>query len=248
MAFSLQSMRLPPMPQYFIPPDSISDGSFSAGEEESRHITRAARKRAGDEIEIFDGKGNRYLAVIEEAGDLVSGKIKKKLDSPVYKTRLVVCFAPVSRTAAEAIIEHCTEAGVAAFQPVLTERVQFDWLKSWPEKAKRFEQLMIAACKQCGRASLPELLKPQKIDDLLGEPSPAFIASGKTELNFEAVAAGLPNAASVRVFIGPEGGFTDGEMASAAQKGVKSFSLGRHTLRAETAALAASVIVLNKLG
>ena len=154
----------------------------------------------------------------------------------------------MSRTAAEAIIEHCTEAGVAAFQPVVTSRTQFDWSRSWPEKARRFEHLLLAACKQCGRATFPELLKPCKLDDLLGEPGPAFIASGETELNFEAVSAGLRNAAAVRVFIGPEGGFTAGEMAYAAEKGVKSFSLGRHTLRAETAALAASVMILNKLG
>lgn len=236
------------MPQYFITPDRIRDGSFSADEEESRHITRAARKRAGDEIEIFDGMGNRYLAVIEDAGGIVSGRIKNKLDSPVYKTRLVLCFAPVSRTAAEAIIEHCTEAGAAAFQPVLTSRTQFDWFESWPEKARRFETLLIAACKQCGRASFPELLKPQKFDDLLAEPGPAVIASVETDLDFAAVSAGLQGAQAIKVFIGPEGGFTKGEMEYAAEKGVKSFSLGRYTLRAETAALAASVIVLDKLG
>lgn len=236
------------MPQYFITPDRIRDGSFSADEEESRHITRAARKRAGDEIEIFDGIGNRYLAVIEDAGDLVSGKIKKKLDFSVYKTRLVLCFAPVSRTAAEAIIEHCTEAGAAAFQPVLTSRTQFDWFESWPEKARRFEQLLIAACKQCGRAAFPELLKPQKFDDLLAEPGPAVIASGGTALNFDAVSAGLQGVPAVKVFIGPEGGFTRGELEYAAEKGVKSFSLGKYTLRAETAALAASVIILDHLG
>ncbi|HBB66979.1 MAG TPA: hypothetical protein DEF68_03485 [Elusimicrobia bacterium] len=236
------------MPQYFIPPEMIRAGSFSADEEESRHITRAARKRAGDEIEIFDGRGNRYLAAIEAAGDRVSGKIKGRLDSPVYKTRLVLCFAPVSRAAAEAVIEHCTEAGVAAFQPVLTSRTQFDWFESWPEKARRFESLLIAACKQCGRASFPELLKPQKFDDLLAENGPAVIASGEASGSFGALAPAFNNAKALKVFIGPEGGFTKGEMEYAAEKGVKSFSLGKHTLRAETAALAASVIILDTLG
>ena len=236
------------MPQYFIPAGSIHDGLFSADEEESRHITRAARKRVGDEIEIFDGKGNRDLAVIENAGGLVSGKIKTKLDSPVYRTRLTLCFAPVARTAAEAIMEHCTEAGVAAFQPVLTERAQFDWSGSWTEKARRFEQLLIAACKQCGRATFPELLKPRKFDDLLREPCQAVIASGETERRFDAISAGFEGSPAIKVFIGPEVGFTKGELEYAAEKGAKSFSLGRHTLRAETAALAASVVILDKLG
>jgi len=236
------------MPQYFIPPDSIKGGFFSAGEDESHHITRVARMRAGDEIELFDGKGRRYLGVIEDAGGLVSGRIKSELAAPVFKTRLVLCFAPVSRSAAEAVIEHCTEAGVAAFQPVLTSRTQFDWFSSWPEKARRFDQLLLAACKQCGRASFPELLKPQKFDDLLLEPVPAVIASMEAYRNFSVIAPELKAAPSVRAFIGPEGGFTKGELEYAAEKGAKFFTLGRHTLRAETAALAASVLILDTLG
>ena len=236
------------MPQYFITPDRIRDGLFSAGEDESRHIARVARGRVGDEIEIFDGIGNRYLAVIEDIGDAVSGKIKQKLDSPAYKTRLTLCFAPVSRSAAEAVIEHCTEAGVAAFQPVLTSRTQFDWSESWPEKSRRFEQLLIAACKQCGRAKFPELLKPKKFYDLLAQPGPAVIASGGTDKKFETISAEFAGSPAIKVFIGPEGGFTEGELQYAQEKGVKSFSLGRHTLRAETAALAATVVVLDKLG
>jgi 16S rRNA (uracil1498-N3)-methyltransferase len=236
------------MPQYYIKPERIHDGFFSADEEESRHIARVVRKRDGDEIEIFDGKGHRYLAVIESSGSLVSGRIKNDLDSYAYKTRLIMCFSPVARTAAEAIIEHCTEAGVAAFQPVLASRAQSDWFESWPEKARRFEQIMIAACKQCGRASFPELLRPEKFDDLLGTGGPALIASGKASCNFDAVASGLRGAQAIKVFIGPEGGFTKGELEYAGEKGVKNFSLGRHTLRAETAALAASVIILDRLG
>ena len=236
------------MPQYYIHPENIRDGHFSASEEESHHITRVARKRLGEEIVIFDGKGRRYLAVIEAAGSLVSGKVKEDLPSQGFKTRLVMCFAPVSRSSAEAIIEHCTEAGVAAFQPVLTSRTQFDWFESWSERSVRFETLMIAACKQCGRAKFPELLKPVKLDDLLAAGGPAIIASADAGNNFEALAPGFMGAPELKVFIGPEGGFTKGELEYAAEKGAKSFSLGKHTLRAETAALAATAIILDRLG
>jgi 16S rRNA (uracil1498-N3)-methyltransferase len=236
------------MPQYFIEPDKLRAGLFSAGEDESRHIARVARKRAGDEIEIFDGKGRRFQAVIEKCGELVSGRIKAALPSPAFKTRLVLCFAPVSRPAAESIIEHCTEAGAAAFQPVITSRTQFDWLESWPEKSRRFQQLLTAACKQCGRASFPELLKPRKLDDLLKEFVPAVIASMETDRTFSAIAPEYKGAPEVRAFIGPEGGFTKDELEYAAKKGAKSFSLGKHILRAETAALAAAVLIFDSLG
>ena len=236
------------MPQYFIEPDNICDGRFSAGEDESRHITRAVRKREGDEIEIFDGQGRRFLAVIEECGDLVRGSIKAELPAHVPKTRLVMCFAPLARTAAEYVIEHCTEAGASAFQPVLTSRTQPDWFDSWPEKTRRFRQLLIAACKQCGRAALPELLKPQKFDDLLNENAPSAVACMDAGRNFSAIAHGFKDAPEIRVFIGPEGGFTRGELEYASEKGAKSFSISGHTLRAETAALAASVLILDSLG
>lgn len=223
---------------------------FSAGEEESAHISKTARKRAGEEIEIFDGQGNRYSAVIEAVeNDLVSGRIRAKLDSPVYKTRLTLCLAPVSRPAAEAMLRHATEAGVAAFQPVLSSRSQFDWFENWPDKAKRFQHILLAACKQCGRAYAPELLKPQKFDDVLAEGlDPSLLACADAPGGFDTLAPKLEGAPSLKVFIGPEGGFTKGELEFAAGARALFFSLGKYTLRSETAALAASVLILNRLG
>lgn len=237
------------MPQYFIPAELIRDGVFSAGEDESRHITRAARKKAGEKIEVFDGRGNKYSAEIDIRPDgIVSGRIISKLDSPVYRTRLTLCFAPVSKPAAETILEHATEAGVSAFQPMLTSRTQYDWFGTWQEKTARFRQILIAACKQSGRASLPELLSPQKFDDVLSEPGTSLVASPDAPAGFDALSAGLLGVESLKVLIGPEGGFTKGEMEFAAVKKALFFSMGKYTLRAETAALAASVTILNKLG
>lgn len=223
---------------------------FSADEDESNHISKAVRKRAGEEIEIFDGQGNRYSAVIDAVkGALVSGRIQARLDSPVYKTRLTLCFAPVSRSAAEAMLEHTTEAGVAAFQPVLSSRSQHDWFENWPDKAKRFQRLLLAACKQCGRASFPDLLKPQKFDDALAEGiEPSLIAGMDAPGGFDALVTRLAGVSSLKVFIGPEGGFTKGELEFAAGARAMFFSLGKYTLRSETAALAASVLILNRLG
>lgn len=238
------------MPQYYVPPDMIKDGVFCADEDESAHICKAARKRAGDEIEIFDGRGNKYSAVIAGVRDgLVSGRIKDRLVTPVYKTRLTLCFAPISRSAAEDVLEHATEAGVAAFQPVLCSRSQFDWFETWDDKSRRFRHIMTAACKQCGRASLPELLKPQKWDDVLAEGAgPALVAVQDAPDCFDALAPKLAGVPSLKVFIGPEGGFTKGELEFAAGARAMFFSMGKYTLRAETAALAASVMVLSRLG
>lgn len=236
------------MPQYLIPAENIRDGEFFAGEDESAHIARAARARAGDEIEIFDGNGNRYRAVLRSvSGERVSGEVKEKLPSPEYATRLTLCFAVVARPALESILEHCTEAGVEIFQPVLASRVQFDLFSDWERRSGRLRQIVTAAAKQCGRGRLPEVRRPEKLDDLLGAGGACVFASGDGKTPDEA-ARGLAGSKEISLFVGPEGGFTRGELEFAAGKGAAFMNLGLYTLRAETACLSAASALLTRLG
>ena len=236
------------MPQYFIPSENIRNGEFFAGPDESNHIARAARARAGDEIEIFDGKGARYKAVIKSlAGDLVPGTLGERLPSPAYKTRLTLCFAVVARPALEAILEHCTEAGVDVFQPVMASRVQFDLFSDWERRAGRLHQVVISAAKQCGRGVLPEVRKPEKLDDLLAAGGAAVFAAAGGLAADEAV-KGLAGVSEIKLFVGPEGGFTKGEMEFARDRGAAFMNLGLYTLRAESACLAAASALLTRLG
>ena len=236
------------MPQYFIPRENIRDGRFFAGEEESHHIVRAARGQKGDLIEIFDGQGLRYSAEIESIDDgIVSGTVKGGLESLSYKTKLTLCFAVVSRPAMESLLEHCTEAGVETFQPVTSSRVQSGVFSGWERKSPRFHNIILSASKQCGRGSLPGLLKPRKFDDLLLEGVPSVLAmpGGKSMAE---VALALAGKTEIRLFVGPEGGFTKDELDFAAKKGALPLDLGKYTLRAETACLAGACALLNTLG
>lgn len=236
------------MPQYLIPAENIRDGEFFAGPDESAHIARAARARAGDEIEIFDGKGRRYSAVLKTvAGDRVTGTVKGPLPSPEYRTRLTLCFAVVARPALESILEHCTEAGVDVFQPVMASRVQFDLFSDWERRAGRLNQIAAAAAKQCGRGRLPEVRKPAKFDDLVLEGGSCVLASADGPAPDEAVKA-LAGAAEIKLFVGPEGGFTRGELDFACSKGAAFMNLGLYVLRAETACLSAASALLTRLG
>ncbi len=222
-------------------------GEFFAGPEESGHIARAARARAGDEIEIFDGKGNRYRAVIKSAsGDRVAGSVGEKLPSPEYRTKLTLCFAVVARPALEAILEHCTEAGAASFQPVMASRVQFDLFSGWERRAGRLGQIVTAAAKQCGRGFLPEVRRPEKLDDLLLAGGASVFASAEG-LPPDEAAEGIAGKTELKLFVGPEGGFTKGELEFARSKGAVFMNLGLYTLRAETACLAACSALLTRL-
>ncbi|MDA8243592.1 MAG: RsmE family RNA methyltransferase [Elusimicrobia bacterium] len=236
------------MPQYLIPPGNIRDGEFFAGPDEANHIARAARARAGDEIDIFDGAGNRYRAEITfVSGDRVTGRVKEKLPSPEYATRLTLCFAVVARPALESILEHCTEAGVDVFQPVMASRVQFDLFSDWERRSSRLGQITAAASKQCGRGFLPQVRKPEKLDDLLAAGGACVFASSGGQSPDEAARA-LAGTREIKLFVGPEGGYTKGELDFARSRGALFMNLGLYTLRAETACLAAASALLTRLG
>lgn len=236
------------MPQYLIPAENIRGGEFFAGPEESAHLARAARARPGDEIEIFDGKGGRWRAALKTvSGERVTGAVLGPLPSPEYRTRLTVCFAVVARPALESILEHCTEAGAAAFQPVMSSRVQFDLFSDWERREPRLNAIVTAAAKQCGRGRLPEVRKPAKLDDLLAEGGPRVFAAAEGEPP-DAAAARLGGPGELKLFVGPEGGFTRGELDFARGGGAAFMSLGLYTLRAETACLAAASALLTRLG
>ena len=236
------------MPQYFIPRENIRDGRFFAGDEESHHILRVARGKKGDLIEIFDGQGLRHSAEIETIEDgLVSGPLKNSLESPLYKLKLTLCFAVVSRQAVESLLEHCTEAGVEIFQPVISSRAQFDLFSDWERKSARLQNIILAASKQCGRGRLPDLEKPRKFDDLLSEGAASVLALPGGKSAAEAALA-LTGKTEIRLFVGPEGGFTKGEIDFAAEKGALPLDLGKYTMRAETACLAGTCALLNTLG
>jgi len=236
------------MPQYLIPAENMHDGEFFAGPDESNHIARAARARAGDAIEIFDGKGNRYRAVVKAVDEYrVTGSVGEKLPSPEYHTKLTLCFSVVARPAMESILEHCTEAGVEIFQPVMASRVQFDLFSDWERRAGRLGQIITSAAKQCGRGTLPAVRKPEKLDDLLLSGGTSVFASSEGQAPDEA-AKGLAGKTELKLFVGPEGGFTKGELEFARSKGAVFMNLGLYTLRAETACLAAASALLTRLG
>ncbi len=236
------------MPQYLIPAGNIRGGEFFAGGEEASHIVRVARVRIGDEIELFDGQGSRYLGVVKAAGhDGVSGAIKEKLPSPEYRTKLTLCFSMTARQALESALERCTAAGAAVFQPLKSARTQFDISGGWERKLPRFEQLTVAACKQCGRGRLPEIRGPERFDELLLSGGTAvFAAVGG--MSPDAAAAALAGKTGIKLFVGPEGGFTAEELALARSKGALFMDLGLHVLRAEDACFAAALALLTRLG
>jgi 16S rRNA (uracil1498-N3)-methyltransferase len=139
------------------------------------------------------------------------------------------------------IVEKATELGVDRLVPLLTKRTVVDPRDS---KLDKLRQTIIAACKQCGRNRLMELTEPVRFDALLKDERETEVwllhPSGQRIREFEAP----QRSASLMLLVGPEGGFTDDEVARAQEQGAEMVALGRTILRTETAAIAAAVAAM----
>lgn len=211
------------------------------------HLTRVLRLGAGDAVTLFNGDGSDYpsqIAELRKGGALVEvlGAARARAESPL-PVMLVQGIARGERM--DLIVQKATELGVAAIQPVTTERsvVKLD-SGSRERRRAHWAGIAIAACEQCGRARLPAVADPLPLADWLGRPARGDVL--RLQLDPEAAQA-LParaaGAAAVELLVGPEGGLAESERDAALQTGYLSCRLGPRVLRSETAAIAALAVL-----
>jgi len=139
-------------------------------------------------------------------------------------------------------LQKAVELGIASVQPLYSERsvVRLDAERA-AKRIAHWQQVLIAACEQCGRNLIPGVAAPVPVIDWLG----ALPAAGAGELRVllsphaSSRFADLPPPRSVTLLAGPEGGFTAVETDLAVRRGFVALRLGPRVLRTETAALAA---------
>ncbi|WP_424246022.1 16S rRNA (uracil1498-N3)-methyltransferase [Elusimicrobium posterum] len=229
------------MPQYLA---DIKENKFKIISEEAKHLVAAVRAKEGDEITIFDGKGAQYKAVIEIAEkQFVSGRITARISAKPARFDLTLCFAPVSKNALEEVLDKGTQLGVTCFIPVFTARTEHDILKRWENKKERWEQIIIAAVKQCGVPVIPVLREPAKFKEAFSKTDLNIMAyEGEEKIKLSEVLKDAPK--DIRIFIGPAGGFTPDEVDFARAQNARFATLGNNIMRAETAAIAAAAIIM----
>jgi 16S rRNA (uracil1498-N3)-methyltransferase len=146
------------------------------------------------------------------------------------------------------VIQKATELGVSRIVPLLTERtvVKLDPTQAG-RKLQHWQGIAIAACEQCGRNILPKVDEPTPLREFVRSASPTdtrvlLSPEGTTRVR------DLAPATHVTVLIGPEGGLTEDEQASAVKAGFERVRLGPRILRTETAAIAALTTLQAHLG
>jgi len=206
--------------------------------EQSQHARKSLRLGAGDEVELFDGRGTVAAGHIEQAGKQMNVAISQRLTLTRPRPRIELATALPKGARADVLIEKASELGADRIIPLITERSVVD-----PRSGKldRFRRLAIESAKQSERAWLMEVAEPTPLNALLqnNQADLKLLA----DLTDDAAIRVLPTLNKVIVLIGPEGGWTDDERIAAKDHGFVPWRFGPNVLRTETAAIAAVAIL-----
>lgn len=209
---------------------------------EMRHAVIVRRLRIGSPIELFDGHGNfaraHVTAMADRRGPLRAQIIERHTESrPGPAIHLASALPKSDRQAV--LLDMAGQLGVHSFTPLLCDR---SIVKPGDQSTARWQRILLEACKQSRRLYVPEVreaatpgLAAQQAA-IAGIPVCIAHPSGSTGSRLAQRVAEYRD--SVTILVGPEGGFTEGEIESACAHGARPVSLGDALLRVETAAIA----------
>jgi len=224
--------------QLFYQP-GVPQGINHLDPEESKHCIKVLRKKLNDPIDIVDGKGTFYKALITESNPRktqfsVVGQRAEDLKN--YSIHLAV--APTKRLERiEWLVEKATELGVDRISFIHCQNSERDRLRM-----ERLQRKAISAMKQSIKATLPRMDELVSFVDFFDsiDPEANKLLAHLSETARPLLTVAMPGA-SYCVLVGPEGDFSKEEIAMAADHGFQTMHLGNSRLRTETAALAAVV-------
>lgn len=218
---------------------------FALHKEESHHLVKVLRKKAGDKVFLTNGKGYLFTGILQQAN--AENCILKITDSRQLhpkRHRLHLAVAPTKNiTRFEWFLEKATEIGIDEITPLICQRSERKVIKE-----PRLEKVILSAMKQSFRTYLPRLNKPMLFKEFVEKDHKdllfiAHCANGEKADFKRRVAADR----DVTMLIGPEGDFTEEEIKLARENSFIDVSLGEARLRTETAAIVActTVAVIN---
>lgn len=222
-----------------IPPGSAADGGSVLLDDDEQHHLKVRRVPAGSDVVFTDGAGVRgtgHVAARGRAFALTIGSVEK-VTAPVP---IVLGVGAGDRDRFGWLVEKATELGVTEIVPLETERTRGVATGLRPEQLDKLRRRAREVLKQCGGAWVPLLCDPQPLEPFLQRRDPG----ARWMLDAAGGAAPALEAASpATALVGPEGGLTDAERRSALALGFTPVLAGPLTLRFETAAIAAAVLI-----
>jgi 16S rRNA (uracil1498-N3)-methyltransferase len=234
----------------FLDPGQFEEGGRVArltGQDHA-HLARVLRARAGQTVVLLDGLGGAFRATLRSVD-------KRETVAEVEGTVAVAPEPSVSITVAQAlgksdkfeqVLQHGTEAGASGFVPLLTDRSVVALPSDRAaERLLRWRAIAKGAAEQSERARIPGVGPPAPFEsavrDAVGAGSPTFVLhpSPPAEALRDVLDRLCPAPPRLWLLVGPEGGWSERELAIAREAGCTLVSLGGRVLRTETAALVA---------
>lgn len=222
-------------------------GRLVVAGDEAEHAVRVKRLEPGDAAELLDGMGVVASARVESVqrgargrGALLEVAIVHRFETPFPGVSPVVeVFTAVPKgPRADEMVDQLSQVGAACWSPLETARSVME-----PREGKwsRLERIARESAKQCGRSWVMRLGRPATLTEALGSDGGPVVladASGRPWSD------DLTGALSVRVLIGPEGGWTPKELELARRSGARIVRFGPNVMRIETAAVAACAVLM----
>jgi 16S rRNA (uracil1498-N3)-methyltransferase len=256
--------------RFYAPPEQFApDGAtVRLAREETLHLRRVLRLKAGDEAFVFDGAGREYACIVapgdeddrraETATLEVRGEVESQ--SPESPLDLTLAVALLKGEKFDLVVQKATELGARRIVPVETKRADVRLLREGrdaAERVARWRRLALEAAKQSGRARLPEISAPVELASLLGRAGGAAEVNEERRLFFterggrglaETVRAWTERPTRLIALVGAEGGWDDEEIARASAAGWLAVTFGGRILRAETAAIVVTGLLQHLCG
>ena len=245
--------------RFFAPPSAFNFGKrlVTLTSDEARHLREVLRLKRGDEVQVFDGSGREFRAIVAQARrDFAELEIRDEIEplKPESPLQLTLAVALLKGEKFDLVVQKGTELGVNWFIPLVTRYADIK-LRDDADAAKRvtrWQRIALEAAKQCGRSVVPEVNTPVSFESVLSENACImFSERGGESVEQSSGAPAKDNdleTQSVTAIIGSEGGWSDEELTQSREAGVPIVTLGGRVLRAETAAIAAAVLLQHLYG
>jgi 16S rRNA (uracil1498-N3)-methyltransferase len=205
------------------------------------------RLKAGDEVYVFDGRGREFrCSVSNTKRDSAELRIEAEVEpaKPESQLQLNLCVALLKGEKFDLVVQKATELGVTAVTPLITRHADIH-LRDQSDATKRvarWQRIALEAAKQSGRAFVPEISLPVAFETALEGVGVMFSERGGEP--FES----LTGAGAMTALVGSEGGWADEEIEAARARNFHIVTLGGRILRAETAAIAVTVLMQHRFG
>jgi len=200
---------------------------------DASHLARSLRAKPGEEIQVVDAQGFLLTVRVETVStSLIAGRILAEEEHQPEPTRqVVVAISHLPATSLDLVLSRCTEVGASAFHIV-----QADRSVARGARHERWQTIVREAAMLAGRLRVPVIAGPSPLADVLREhPNPVMLLRGATT-----PLSAMPRGGDVTLLVGPEGGWTEREVAMVSVHA----ALGPRNLRADTAAVVATAIAV----